>query len=323
MSSGGSRRYQQKSKNIIMSENFDIFVIGAGVAGLTAAEEAVRKNLKVGLAEEQMFGGLVVNVNHLQPAPSGLPETGGDLAADMMMRVADLGVTTLMEPVTSLDRGANGAIAVKTAEGSYSARCVILASGARLRKLGIPGETEFEHRGVAHCADCDAPLYRDQSVVVVGGGDSALQEALVLAEYCSAVHLVHRGASFSARADFAKAVQGNSRIIVHFDTIVEGIEGSDAVTGVRLRNATSGATETLPCKGFFAYVGLEPNADFLSDLVERDSGFVKVNTQLESSLQNLFAIGAVRAGYAGQLTDAMADAKAAVAAASNRLATPA
>jgi thioredoxin reductase (NADPH) len=302
-----------------MGENFDIFVIGAGVAGMSAAQEAIRQNLRVGLAEELMFGGLVVNVNQLQPAPDGLPVSGCDLAATMMTSVADLGGTTYMARVTSLERDSAGQFLVTTSEGRHFARCVIVASGARLRKFGIPGEERFEHRGVGHCADCDGPLYRDEVVVVVGGGDSALQSALALARWCSAVHIVHRGTAFSARPEFVEAVRGNSRILVHFQTIAEGLEGSEAVGAVQVRNLQSGESRTLACKGFFAYVGLEPNTAFLPPSVELRPGGILVNGQLETSVQNVFAIGAVRAGYAGRITDAVVDARVAVAAACERL----
>ena len=303
-----------------MSGHFDIFVIGAGVAGMKAAEEAVRRKLKVAIAEEGMFGGLVMNVNHLQPGPNGMPNSGGELAADMMTSVADLGVETLMAPVTSVERDGSGMIRVATSDETHTTRSVIVATGARLRKLGIAGEAEFEHRGVSSCADCDGPLFRNQTVVVIGGGDSAMQEAAVLTEYCSAVHVVHRGSAFSARKEFVDAVLANPRITVHFDTIAEAIEGDDAVQSVKLKNIKTGDVQTLPCTGVFAYVGLEPNTAFLSGKVATDNGAIRVNEQMQSDLPDVFAIGAARAGYAGKLTDAIADAERAVAAASERLA---
>jgi thioredoxin reductase (NADPH) len=303
----------------IMSETFDIFVIGAGVAGMTAAEEAIRRGLRVCVAEELMFGGLVVNVNQLRPVPDGLPASGGDLAATMMTSLADLGCTILMVPVTSLERDSAGVVQITTTEGTHSARCVVLASGARLRKLGISGEERFEHRGVAHCADCDGPLYRGEVVVVVGGGDSALQGALSLAGYCSAVHLVHRGTAFAAWPEFVEVVRANPRITVHFQTVAESLEGTEAVEAVRVKNLQSGETRALACKGFFAYVGLEPNTAFLPPSIEMQSEGIRVNEQLETSMQDVFAIGAVRSGHAGRITDAMADARVAVAAACARL----
>lgn len=299
-----------------MSEQFDLLVIGAGVAGLTLAEQAVRRGLTVALAEESMFGGLVMNVNHLQPGLDGLPSSGSDLAAELMTRASDLGVTTVFEPVTGLDGSRpDDLLEVVTASGTHAARAVAIASGARLRRLGVPGEAEFEHRGVSHCADCDGPLYRGEPVMVVGGGDSALQEALVLAEFCSVVHLVHRGAQFSARPEFVAAVSKlPERIAVRLRTVVESLAGDGGLSSVQVRDLDSGQTHTLPCKGFFAYVGLEPNTAFLPASIEKRDGRIQVNDRLETSVANVYAVGAVRAGFAGELQHAIADAQLALTA---------
>lgn len=301
-----------------MNGSYDLFIIGAGVAGLTAAEEAARLGLSVCVAEKLMFGGLVVNVNHLWPAVDGMPASGSDFAADLMTRVSDLGVTSLFEEVLSL-QPVDGAVRIGTGEASYDAGAVIVASGASLRRLGVPGEAEFEHRGVSHCADCDAPLFQDQEVVVVGGGDSALQEALVLSQFCARVHLVHRGASFSARSEFVQKVQQSARIVTRMQCVVEALEGVEQLAGAQLRDLRTGQAELLACTGFFAYVGLEPNTGFLPPDVETHAGKVVVNDQYESSMKNVFAVGAARAGYGGQLPDAMADARIAVAAAAPRV----
>ena len=157
------------------------------------------------------------------------------------MRVSDLGVTTLFESVTGLERLPDGLIRVTTLNGSHAARCVIVASGARLRKLGVPGEAELENRGVSHCADCDAPMLKGQTVMVVGGGDSALQEALVLTEFCPVVHLVHRGSTFSARAEFVEAVQRAQQIKVHTRYRRGGIG--------RLQTPSPGAASQPRCSG--------------------------------------------------------------------------
>jgi thioredoxin reductase (NADPH) len=302
-----------------MSDRFDILVIGAGIAGLAAAEEALALGLRVAIAEAQMFGGLVLNVNRLDPALEGPHTVGSDLAADMMSRVADLGVETLMLPVTSIDRDSSGDLLVMTPEGVHAARCVIVASGATLRKLGIPGEAELEHKGVAHCADCDGPMYRGQTTVVVGGGDSALQSALVLAQYCSTVHLVHRGAAFSAQADFVAAVSATPSIEVHLECAVDAIEGAEAVTGVQMKYLQTGDIRALAAQGFFAYVGLEPNIGFLPPSVEKLAGAVRVDDELQTSLAGVYAIGAVRSGHGGLLGDAVRDARVAVRAAAAKM----
>ncbi|MES2999558.1 MAG: FAD-dependent oxidoreductase [Pseudomonadota bacterium] len=305
-----------------MTDVVDVFVVGAGMAGLAAAEEAAKRGLSVAIAEEMMFGGLVVNVNHLSPPIEGLSAAGSDLAADAMTRVSDLGATTLFEAVTGCEAGPDGSLQVSTAAGAHAARTVIIATGAKLRSLGVPGEQEFEGRGVSHCADCDAPMFRDETVLVVGGGDSALQESLVLAEFCPTVHLVHRGEAFAARSDFVEAVRKDPRIKVHLRTVVEALEGGKALEAAKLRDTTTGTHQRLACKGFFAYVGLEPNLAAIPASIELQDGAVRVDEALESSTKNVFAIGAVRNGYGGQIADTMADASRAIDAICKRLGRP-
>lgn len=289
-----------------MNSTHDVVVIGAGIAGLSAALESARYGLSVCFIEELLFGGLVVNVNRLAPPVPALPASGVDLAAELMTRVSDLGVSSVFEAVIGLQ--IETGLAVVTADALHSARAVIVASGARLRKLGVPGEAEFQDRGVSHCADCDAPLYEGQDVMVVGGGDSALQEALVLSEHCARVHLVHRGASFSARREFVEKALACPNILPRMETVVQKLRGEEALSRIAIRGA-GGASVEIPCTGFFAYVGLEPNTSFLPQQWTRDAdGRLIVHAQLEGAIRNVYAIGAVRAGYGGQLKDAMADA---------------
>ena len=299
--------------------DFDVFIIGSGIAGLAAADEAAKRGLSVAIAEEAIFGGLVLNVNHLNPAPAGAPASGVDLATELMERIVDGGAEMLMSPVEAVVAGADGTLNVVTGEGIRSARAVVVASGARLRKLGIPGEEEFEHRGVSHCADCDASFFKGKPVVVAGGGDSALQEALVLAEVCSEVHIVHRGAALSARPDFVAAAQAAGAISLHLGTVIEALEGADALASARLRDVAGGKTHELPCSGFFPFIGLEPNSAFLPVSLLGEGGAVAVDGKLETGLANVFAIGAVRTGFGGLLEHAVADAKSVVRTVCERL----
>ena len=287
---------------------FDVIVIGAGITGLTAAKCAAQSGLATASIEALLFGGLVININELDGEPHG---SGTELASNLMMEVSDLGVANIAETVTALAREGD-LLSVATDAGRHRARAVIIASGAQLRRLGIPGEAEFEHKGVSQCADCDGPMYKDEDVVVVGGGDSALQEALVLANFCKRVHVVHRGTKFRARRHLVDAVTARNNIQPLWNTVAEEILGTEMVTRVRVRNVLDGATTEIPCTGLFAYIGLEPRCEFAPPEIQRDAnGGLMTDASLQTAMIGVYAAGAVRAGYGGLLTHAVAEGDAA------------
>ena len=302
-----------------MAATYDVIVIGEGVAGLTAAGELARAGLKVATLEAQLFGGLVLNINELDPVPAGGAASGAEYASSLVEAAANAGVTSISEPVSSIEAAA-GVHKVVTGGGTHTARVVVVASGARLKKLGVPGESEFEGKGVSQCADCDGPMYQNETTVVVGGGDSALQEAMVLSHYCREVRLVHRGTTFSGRDHFQQAVNAEPKIVKIFNAEVTAVGGGQMVEKVQIRHA-DGRSEDLVCAGLFAYIGLEPNADFLPATIQRDAnGYVTTNDKLETAMPGVWAVGAVRSGCGGELDDAIADARKAAAGIRARLA---
>jgi len=294
--------------------SYDMIVIGEGVSGLACAGHARRAGLRVATFEASLFGGLVINVNELDGYPGA--ESGTLLASDLMQANSDAGVTSVQSEVTSI-RSVGGGFEV-WAGSVYGARQVVIASGARLRKLGVPGEDEYEGRGVSHCADCDAPLFQDEEVVVVGGGDSALQEALVLAKFCRKVHLVHRSSRFRAQQHFVDRVTSEPRIAPIWNATVEAILGTKMVEKVRVKR--DGKSEDMPNAGVFAYIGLEPNAACApSDIARDGGGHLVTNAAFETSMAGVWAIGAVRAGYSGLLRDAVGEAQRVAEAVRERL----
>jgi thioredoxin reductase (NADPH) len=204
--------------------------------------------------------------------------------------------------------------------GSHRARAVIVASGAKLKRLGVPGEAELEYKGVSQCADCDGPMFHGQHVVVAGGGDSALQEALVLSHYCASVRVVHHGRDLTARPHWIAALRQRDNVTLMPQTEIDAIEGKDTVSAVRVRSQSDGGLQTIPCQGVFAYIGLVPSSHFLSAAIARDaSGFVVTDDALATAMPGVYAAGAVRAGYGGTLADAVREAEASADAVLRRL----
>jgi thioredoxin reductase (NADPH) len=294
-----------------MSPPYDVIVIGSGITGLTAAKRLVEQGLRVANLEGGLFGGLVTNVNELEGAFAG---SGADFASTLMMEVADLGCEAISKEVTGLAASADG-VAVTTEAGEHRARAVIVASGAKLTRLGVPGEAELEYKGVSQCADCDGPMYQGQDVVVVGAGDSALQEALVLSHYCARVYVIHHGDAPTARRHWVDALAARDNVTLMPGREVEAIEGEAGVEAVRVRVLRDGAAETLRCSGVFAYIGLAPATQFMPSNVKRDAaGALVVDAAMGTGLPGVYAAGAVRSGFGGTLADAVKDAEAAAAA---------
>lgn len=295
-------------------ENFDVIIIGQGYAGLTAAKLAAQRGLRTANFECNCMGGLILNINELDPVPEGAEPSGAELASNLAMNNMDQGVVSVSEAVTRVERVDAGLWRVKTESEDYTAPQVVIASGAKLRKLGVPGEAEYFGQGVSECADCDGPLFTDMEAVVVGGGDSAFQEALKVAEFASKVTIVMRGAAPRARAEWVERATANPKITQLANTQVTAIVGAPGkgVEGVRIQ--TTQGESTLACAGVFVFIGLEPNTDFLPAGLSKDASGALLTSDGATELSGLWAIGAVRSGYGGMLADAAADAQRVVAA---------
>jgi len=295
-----------------MTVNFDLIVIGEGIAGLTCAAEAAKLGIKVATFEAEFFGGLVMNVNELQNFDEAQGLSGMDYAASLATSNVKAGVTRVQAAVHEVRREGED-FAVHTDANTQSARAVVIATGARLKRLGVRGEEEFEGRGVSRCADCDAPMFSGADVVVVGGNEWAIHEAMVLAADASKVYLVHEGVQLTAGAEAIEHMKAEKKIESVAGATVTEILGDDrGVTGVRVRDG-DGNTHEIACAGVFPIVGLEPNSKLAPAGAERDAaGYLRVDASLQTAVPNLWAIGNVRAGFGGWLTDAVEDARRAV-----------
>jgi thioredoxin reductase (NADPH) len=295
-------------------KDVDLAIVGAGVAGLTAAMVAGEHGLKVAVLDQIGVGGQIANVERILNWP-GFPDgIGGHELGPLLHQQAEAaGAEIVLDTVETIEPAA-GHFIVRGAAETLAARAVIIAAGSALRTLGIPGEKEFRGKGMSHCASCDGALFAGREVCVIGGGDSALDEALVLAQSTARVTLIHRGPHLDAQQALRQQIAACPKIEVVLDTIVEEILGNDTVTGVRLRSA--GATRLHATAGVFIYVGLEPNAAFLRDLLVLDAGgHIETDASMRTSVEGIFAAGDIRKSSVALLAAAAGDgATAAVAA---------
>lgn len=277
-------------------QDIDIVIVGAGVAGLTAAMVAAHHGVKVTVVDRTGVGGQISTAERIENFP-GFPQgiAGHELGPLLHEQAEVAGAEFMLDTIEQIVPE-DGRFLLRGTD-TLKARAVIVAAGSTLRALGIPGEELFLGKGVSHCASCDGPFFKGEEVVVVGGGDSALDEALVLAAHAARVTVVHRGASLSAQQSIVARASADPKVAILLDTVVEEIVGGDAVSGVRLRDRKSGAARLQPVKGVFVHVGLEPNTKFLQGLVALDGGgHIETDAMMQTSRVGLFAAGDIRKG---------------------------
>ena len=296
-----------------MSSAFDIVVAGGGIAGLTAGLTAARLGRKTLVLTGDVLGGQLLSINKIDGYP-GFPDgiPGYDLCPMAQEQAAAAGAEFAMTEVAALGPEGDG-WHIATASGEeHEARAVIIATGTALKKLGVPGEERLFGKGVSHCASCDAPIMKGRVVAVVGGGDSAAQEALTLAEFAARVVIVHRGGALSAQAAYRDAATGHPKIELSFNTVVEEILGEASVAGVRLRDTGSGRVRDMDLAGVFAYIGMAPNTDFLAKRLRLDAeGRIATDGALRTGLPGVLAAGSVRSGWHGRAVMSAGDGAAA------------
>jgi thioredoxin reductase (NADPH) len=299
----------------------DLVVIGAGVAGLTAAATAARHGLKTVVVEGTGAGGQVINVDHVDNFP-GLPQTAGYELGPLLQEQAETaGAEFMLATVEAIELDGNDRL-VKTSDGTLRARAVIVAAGSSKRALGVPSEERLQGRGVSHCASCDGPLFRGLRACVVGGGDSALDEALALAAHAGRVTLIHRGTALEAQQCLVDRVKATSNITLMLGTVVEEIVGDQIVSAVRLHQPGTGERRSMETDGVFVYVGLAPNTGFLNGLLALDAqGRIDTDAMLRTSVPGIFAAGDIRSGSVALLASSAGDGATAAVAAQRYLAS--
>lgn len=302
-------------------EKFDVIMVGGGAGALASAIYTCRAELKTLILERKFVGGQVVVTTDVDNYP-GFPEgiQGPELIERMEKQARRFGVEIRNEEVMEIK--INGfEKAVISDSVSYLCSILILAMGADPRKLGAPGEEELVGRGVSYCGTCDGPFFRDKNVVVVGGGDSALTEAIFISKFVKRLTIIHRRNKFSAEKILQKEVEDNPKIDFKWNTVIEKISGKNKVEEISVRNIDDGTTDNLPCDGVFVFVGNEPNTGFLGNIFSVDAGsHVETDHNMETSIKGVYAIGDVRKNSYRQIATAVGEGVTAAIAAEHRLA---
>ena len=296
-----------------MSEIYDLAILGAGPAGISAAIYAARARLNTLWIERKFAqGGQIVDTYEVDNYP-GLPGINGmDLGEKMAAHAEKLGLAPLRENVVSVE-DEDGIKVIRTKKNEYRARAVILAFGAAHRTLGIPGEEALSGMGVSYCATCDGAFFRDRTVAVIGGGNVAAEDAILLSRTCKKVYVIHRRDQMRADQILQEKLFACENVGMIWDTVPVSIEGEEMVSGIKLQNKKTGEERELPLDGVFIAVGIVPNTELFRNLVKLDeSGYIVAGEDCVTSTPGIFAAGDIRTKQLRQVITAAADGANAV-----------
>jgi len=283
---------------------FNLIIIGAGPAGMASAIYAKRAGLKAAVIEKLIPGGQVALTSLVENYPGFESISGPELMEKMKKQAENLGVEFIDDEITSVSPG----FKLTGLEKGYEASSIIIATGAAYKKLGVPGEEGLTGRGVSYCATCDAPLFKDKEIAVVGGGDMAVDEAIYLTQFAKVVTIVHRRERLRAQEFLGKRAKENPKIKFLFNSIVTEINGKDAVEKIKVKDLKKETEKYYPCDGVFIFVGLMPNSGFVKDLVSMDkNGYITTNEDMATSIDGIFAAGDVRKKGLRQIVTACGD----------------
>ncbi|MDR1243908.1 MAG: thioredoxin-disulfide reductase [Endomicrobium sp.] len=293
---------------------YDVIIIGAGPAGLAAAIYSSRARLNTLLMEKNGCGGQMTVTDLLENYPGfngGI--NGFDLALKLEEQAKEFGAEIIYDEVVSLQDG--NIKKVVTVNNSYQTKTIIVASGTHVKKMNIPGESAFIGKGVSFCATCDAPFCKDKDVVVIGGGDSAIQEAIYLSKFAKNVTIVHRKDSLKATKILQERLLSYSNISIMYNSVPDEIIGTSSIEKIRIANIKTSQVQELNANGVFVFIGLLPNTDFITNISLDDEGYVITDENMRTSIVGIFACGDVRKKQLRQVVTATSDgAQAAVSA---------
>jgi len=291
-----------------MVTEYQLIILGGGPAGLTAGIYAARNKLNVLMIEKAMVGGLAIYAESIENYP-GFPDgIGGIELGELMLKQAQkFGLKTLTAEVTGLDITGQSKV-IKTTEGDLSAKAVIVALGSERINLNVPGEKEYVGRGVSYCATCDAAFFKDMPVAVVGGGNSAISEAIHLTKFASQVNLIHRRDQLRATPLFVDKAKSEPKIKFILSTTVDAVQGDSAVESLQLNDVKTGKKSVLPVSGVFVAIGQSPNTALVKNILSVDAnGYIITNEKMETSVPGVLAAGDIRSNSIRQTISAAGD----------------
>lgn len=296
---------------------YDIIIIGAGTAGLSAAIYGVRAGKKTLVLDGAFYGGQIVNTQAVENYPGISNVSGFDFVYGLYTQATELGAEYKNEKVIGINRLEEG-MEVVTETGKYMSKTIILAMGGNNKKLGVAREEELTGRGVSYCATCDGAFYKGKTVAVVGGGNTAVDDAIVLSAYCNRVYLIHRRDTFRAEEALVARAKEKDNIEFILNSTVSELHGEDRLSGVTVDNMNTGDKTKFELDGIFVAVGVQPAGDIVSNLVEMDSnGYIVADESCKTSVPGIFVAGDIRTKEVRQLVTAAADGAVAALAASS------
>ncbi len=287
----------------------DVIIIGGGAAGLSAAQYAARAGLKAHLFEELAPGGLLLNIDILENYPGyDKPISGFELADNLTKQAEQFGVEIHYAGISSIERNNQGLFVVTTDDGIFTVPAVILATGAKRRELGVPGEIEHQGKGVSYCATCDGPFFKGKRMLVVGGGDSACTEALFLSKLSGDIVIIHRKDRFRAQRSIAGNVETNANVEVRFNHTVNEIKGDgNRITAVSFHDITNNRDYEEEFDAVFIFIGADPRVELVPDVKLDEAGYIVTDELMRTSIPGLFAVGDVRNTPFRQVVTSAAD----------------
>ena len=289
-----------------MEHIYDMIIIGGGPGGLTCGIYAKRAEMDVVMLEKGFPGGQVMICDEIDNFPTQKGISGMELASKFYEHAQNLGLEVLYEEVTAIEK-ADNCIKIKTYDKEFFSKTVVISTGASPRKIGFRGEEEYFGKGISYCATCDGAFYKGKDVAVIGGGDTAVSDAIYLSKICSKVHIIHRRGELRAAKSLQTKAMEKENIIIHWDSVPLEVMGENVTQWLKIKNVKTEEESTIDVSGIFVLAGTVPNTDFVGNFLRLNNGYIITDPSMETSVKSVFAVGDCRDGAFRQIITAAAD----------------